>query len=303
MVRNDFFHMCAKGADVRNFIIREADYKPAFNYIGVCAANCKATVVSFSIEDTHPHILLCGTYGNCLKFMEMYERLYRYYAATNREKGKEKLKIHCELYPVGNDESYLLNVAAYTIIQATKDGKSVMPYDYKWGTGSMYFRCGNYTPPWYFDSNGIILPKTPFNEAGTVEKRKILHTRTYSIPGTWLICNGLILPENYIDIRLFEDIYQTFNRFRVFLSSPKQREEEMLSKMASYRGVSVDDLEAREICKSCCEKLFGSRSTSALKADERLSLARELRHQYHLSFRQLSILVRLPEAEIRSYIN
>ena len=301
MNRKAFFHLCANGAEVRNFILCSDDYAAAFNLIGVCAANTDVMVVSFSLEDSHPHILLYGTYEACVAFRNLYEQLYLRHAASTRSHD-DKLVFHCELYPIGDDGDYLRNVAVYTIIQATKDGKPVMPYDYPWCTGALYFRSGHYTPVWYFDTNGRILEPSPFSQLGAREQRSILHTRRLSIPGDWLVCNGLILPENYIDKRIFENIYQTCNRFRVYLSSPKKREEEMLSRMSEYRGIALEDQEARKICGDVCKQLYGIRDPRRLKGEQRLELARELRHRYHLTFRQLSLLVRLPESEIRFFV-
>ena len=133
-MNKEYFHVCANGADSRNFIIREADYYAAFNLIAVCAANTEVVVVSFSIEDSHPHLLLWGVKEDCVRFKVLFETLYKHYAASTREGGSE-LVFRCELYSIGDDFDYLRNVAVYTVIQPTKDGKSVMPYDYRWGTG------------------------------------------------------------------------------------------------------------------------------------------------------------------------
>ena len=129
-MNKEYFHVCANGADSRNFIVCEADYYAAFNLIGVCAANTQVVVVSFSIEDSHPHFLLWGTREECSRFKVRYETLYGHYAAATRKGGAE-LSLRCELYDIGDDDDYLLNVAVYTIIQATKDGKAVMPYEYR----------------------------------------------------------------------------------------------------------------------------------------------------------------------------
>lgn len=300
-MNKEYFHVCANGADSRNFIISEDDYYTAFNYFGVCAANTEVEVVSFSIEDSHPHALLWGTRLECSRYTVLYESLYTHYAAATRNGGAD-LVLRCELYPIGDDMDYLRNVAVYTIIQPTKDGKSVMPYDYLWGTGSLYFRNGFYTPVWYFDKEGTIRQPSPFVSLGAREKRALLHTRNYMIPDDWLVCNGFILPENYVNIERFESIYMTFNRFRVFLSSPKSREEVMLAKMAEERGVMMEDMEARKACGDCCKRMFGTRDPRRLDPRNRLSLAQQLRSQLRLTYRQLATLVRLPETEIRTFV-
>jgi len=301
MNQKQFYHICAKGTDARNFILCTDDSYAAFNLIGVCAANSRAIVVSFSIEDSHPHILLWGTYDDCLAFMLMFDNLYRHHAAATRIRDTE-LYLHCELYPIGDDEDYLRNVAVYTIIQPTKDGKPVMYYDYRWGTGSMYFRSGYYTPVWYFDQEGTLRKPERFGDQDAVMKRLLLHSRSLTVPDDWLVCNGFILPVNYIDVPRFENIYQTHNRFRVWTSSPKKREEEMNLRMAEYRGVAFEDLEARKRCGDICKQLYGTRDPRRLSGTQRIAVAQHLRHQFRLTFRQLSTLVRLPEPEIRAHV-
>lgn len=300
-MKQEYFHLCANGADSRNFIIREEDYLAAFNLVGVCAANTDVVVVSFSIEDSHPHVLLWGTLKHCSEFKALYETQYVHYAAATRPGGAD-IVLHCELYSIGDDVDYLQNVAVYTIIQATKDGKAVMPYDYRWGTGSMVFRKSYFIPVWQFDDRGAVCQPVTFGSLGTRSRRALLHTRSLSIPDHWLVCNGVILPSNYVDVTRFESIYRTHNRFRVYLSSPRKREEMMLARMVEERGVSLEDLEARKACGDICKQLFGTRDPRRLDTRRRIQLAQRLRSQLRLTFRQLATLVRLPETEVRSFV-
>ena len=300
-MKKEYFHVCANGADARNFIICEADYYAAFNLIAVCAANTDVVVVSFSIEDSHPHFLLYGTREGCARFKGLYETLYIHHASATR-KGGADLVLRCELYPIGDDEDYLRNAGVYTIIQATKDGKGIMPYDYPWGTGCLVFRKGFYVPVWLFDADGNICKPVPFGSLGACERRAMIHTQKYTIPDNWLVCNGLILPTNYVDIDRFESIYGTHNRFRVFLSSPRKREVEMLDRMIEQRGVNLEDQEARRVCGDTCKQMFGTRDPRRLDGHCRIRLAQQLRQQYKMTFRQLATVVRLSETEIRTFV-
>lgn len=230
-----------------------------------------------------------------------FETTVRHYAVETRKECADFV-LRGELYSIGDDLSYLRNVAVYTIIQATKDGKSVMPYDYRWGTGSMYFRSSFYTPVWLFDKGGAIREPVCFGSLPAKEQLKIVHTRKYTIPDNWLICNGLILPSNYIDVARFEAIYGTYNRFRVYLSSPKSREEEMLTRMAEERGIALEDIEARNVCGDECKFLFGTRDPRRLTTSQRIELAHALRRKHRLTRRQLATVVRLPETEIQMFV-
>ena len=300
METKQFFHFCANGAETKNYIINKSDYYAAFNLMGVCAANSPVIVLSFSIEESHPHGLLWGTLVECQQYVSRYVDQYARFATRTHPKGLP-FAFQCELFPV-NDEKYLKNVATYTIIQPTKDGKPVMYYDYLWGTGSMYFRSDDHIPVWQIGTNNEILQPIPFGALTVREKRELTHSLVLTIPDDWLVCNGFILPSNYVDVKRFESIYKTHNIFRVFTSSPKQREEEMLQTMANYRGVSLEDLEARKICGDVCKQMFGFRDPRRLDSPRRINLAQQLRRQYRLSFRQLSTLVYVPENEIRCFV-
>ena len=192
-------------------------------------------------------------------------------------------------------------MAVYTIIQATKDGKKVMPYDYIWGSGSLYFRTDNSLPIWCADDNGVVREPMPIGKLTARQKESMLHSRK-PVPDDWLICNGFLLPENYVDIELFESIYQTHNCYRVFLSNSKKKDDAVTTKMSKVRGMMIEDIEARKISAAVCYSFFHKHSARWLNTNQRLMLAKELRAQYYLSFRQLSTLCRLPETEIRKYV-
>lgn len=293
-----FFHVCADGADAKDFIISDIDYRVAFNLVGVCAANSNARVVAFSLEDTHPHFLLYGTEEDCAAFRDSFEQSYKKYVARNRG-GLGRMMLNCELIEISSN-SHLMNVGTYIINQPTKDGKHVMPYDYKWSSGPLYFRSPDTIPVWRIKNGEIIIPER-IDSFNTRERRAILHSRA-DIPDNWLICDGLILPENYVDKNLFEQIYGTHNCFRTFLSSGKTKDDPVVMAMATARGVSMEDSEIRRLCGDVAKAIFGARDIRILNVEQRLQLALRLRRQYRVSRRQLSLLVRLPLGEVEKYI-
>lgn len=299
MVMEHYYHMFANGDDAKNFITSEQEFKAAFNRIAVCAFIVGVVVLSFSIEDSHPHVLLMGTYSKCMAFKELYESLSIRYIARNRG-SSDGVILHCELEEV-TDEAYLMNVGTYTIIQATKDGKSVMPYDYRYGTGSLYFRDRYSVLPWLVNDDGEVVKPVTLGSLTVKERQKLCGTKT-PLPDEWLVCNGFILPTNYVDIKRFESIYRTHNCFRVFMSSSKKRDEEVLSRMSSVRGTLLEDLEARRICKETCQDLFSKSSTRHLTVQQRIILAQTLRNRYCIAYRQLAFLVHIPESELRKYV-
>ena len=294
-----YYHLFANGDDAKNFITSESEFKIAFNRVGLCSYLSGATVVAFSIEDSHPHFLLFGEYDVCVRFKNLYKKISTHCIVENRG-SLDDVRLVFDLDEI-NDENYLRNVATYVIIQATKDGKAVMPYDYLFGTGALYFRTKHAMLPWMMSESGRPVEPQPFSTFESREKRKICGSRE-NVPGDWLVCNGFILPTSYVDIKRYESIFQTHNRFRVFLSSGKDKYTVVLNRMAKVRGIMMEDLEARKVCENLCVELFGRKGTRHITVEQRLVLARELLGRYGLSMRQVSTLSKLPEKELIKYM-
>lgn len=296
-----YFHLCSPGEEGKNFIKTRDDHFAAFNLVGVCAAEYEneVFVLSFSIEDSHPHLLLRGTRRGCELFASRYSKKYSRHIVSSRG-NSDGVVINIDVIPV-TDEEYLMRTGAYTIIQPTKDGKKVMPYDFLFGTGSMYFRSLRHIPIWLVSESGEVLKPQRIGELSRKQRNKLLFCKKESVPDDWLICQGFLLPSNYVRVDLFENIYKTHNCFRAFCSLTNRQLQEMLARTAEYRGITMDDFEARTVCGQACRQLFGTADTRRLDCRQRLTLAQRMRREYHLSFRQLSTLVHLPEIEIKSY--
>ena len=298
MSYKSFYHLTGDGAVIKEFILSEADERAAFNLTGVCAFHSGVTVVAFGHEDTHPHTLLHGTREACMEYKYLFESSYLHHAVRKR-KAPVQLTLDLDLLDI-KDENHLMNVGTYTVIQASKDGKRIMPYDYRRGTGSMYFRSHGHIPIWCFDTDGTFHQPVRADQIGARNLRAVCFSRM-SIPGDWLICNGYILPDNYVDVAMFESIYRTANCFRTFMGSSRAQQQATKEQLAAARGVVYEDPEARNICGNRCALMFGFRDIRRLTGQQRIQLAQQLWRQYRLSRRQLALLVRLPYEEICKY--
>lgn len=299
-IKEHYFHMFANGEDAKNFIISNDDFKAAMARYGICAHCIQGVrVLAFSIEETHPHALLYGLEESCAGFRDLFDLLTRNYIINSRG-HLDGVTFHSDIYCIDSDE-YLLNVASYVLVQPTKDGKSVMPYNYLWGTGNLYFRKASMPLIWEYDQNGNYVETTLLSDYSLRQRRKLLHSK-YDLPLNWKVCNGILLPSNFVDIEMYENIFRTHNRFRVFMASNKQITNSVLNKMLEIKGVLFDDLEAQALCGKMCMEMFGKKTARMLSIDERIALARALRKQYKISLRQLSTLTRIPKGELRTYL-
>lgn len=297
-MKKSYYHVFANGGESNGFIISKDDFYAAFNRVGVCAYHSGVFMLAFSIEESHPHFLLYGTKEECSNFMKAYERSTLQYIVATRGNG-DNVCFRMSMYEV-DSEDYLRNVASYVVVQPTKDGKRVMPYDYKWGTASLYFRAEDTIQPWYIRDKNIVEEKS-LGELTLAEKRSLLHSKK-EVPDEWKVCNGFLLPTNYVDIGMYEAIYRTHNCFRTFMNSGKKHDDSIIAQMAKVRGPALEDLEARRICAETSQKLFGHTSISKLSIPERISLAQVLRNDYGVSVRQISSSLHIKLSELRKFV-
>lgn len=274
----------------------KSDFAASFNRVAVCAAMFPDIIfIAFDIEDTHFHFILKCLLSRGMEMVALFAKLTHMYVSQN---GESDIRVVFGYDPVDSEE-YCRNVCAYTVIQPTKDGKPVMPFDYPWGSGPLYFRSPKAVPVWFVDKEGNVQTPVTIGSLKERVKGRMFHTHK-SLPKDWLVCNGLILPSNYIDARLFEGIFGSHNSYRYLLA--KANSDDVKRRMSRSNGVSLPDMEMRRICREKCRTIFHKENIRELNAMERLELARVVRREYLISFSQLSRLVHLPLQEVERYV-
>ena len=293
-----YYHFHSDGKLSAELFLTKADFVAALNRLAVYAASFPGVaIVTFTFEDTHVHFLLYCTEEEGKNFCDMFKRLTMIYISRTRGGKPSDLYIHFESEELG-DESYRKNVAAYVVIQPTKDGKGIMPYDYPWSSAPLYFRGDKVIPVWCIDKNGEVQDPKCLRDMSYREKRRLLKTAV-NMPDDWLFCNGIILPSNYVDICRYEALFGTHNAYRAFQSW--SADKDIIRKRALSKGVSLPDREMRAACKGTCRELFGADGVRSLNSIQRLEVARHLRRKYLISQKQLSRIVHVPLEELERY--
>ena len=290
-----YYHFYSDGKLSAELFLTKTDFVAALNRLAACAARVPGVIiVAFTLEDTHVHFLLFCTESDGKAFCDLFKRLTMIYISRTRGGKPVDLHIHFELEGL-EDETYRKNVAAYVVIQPTKDGKGIMPYDYPWSSAPLYFRGDKVIPVWYIDRNGDVQRPKYLRDMSYREKRKCLKT-AMDLPDNWQVCNGLILPSNYVDVERYEALFGTHNAFRAFQSW--SADKDILQRKALAKGVSLPDSEMRTVCKKACRELFGANGVRSLNTIQRLEVARRLRSKYLISHKQLARIVHVPLEEI-----
>ena len=294
-MKRKYYHFYSDGKLSAELFLSKSDYVAAMNRLAVCAARFpEVIIVAFTFEDTHVHLLLYCVEGEGKAFCDLFKRLTMIHISNMRGGKPPGLRILFDVEGI-EEESYLKKVGVYVVVQPTKDGKGIMPYDYPWGSASLYFRGEKVIPLWCVDRYGVVQDTVRIGDMTCRERKKQFKTEV-PLPEEWLACNGIILPSNYVDISRFEQIYRTHNTYRAFLS--RSSDSEMIRQAALVRGVSLPDYEMRDTCRKLCRDVFGVRDVRTLDSARRLELARHLRRCYLISNKQLSRIVHVPVEEI-----
>jgi len=177
-----------------------------------------------------------------------------------------------------------------------------MPYDYPWSSASLCFRNEVKDALWRYDREGTPLKVVKMSQIGVRAQRELFHTRN-RLPDNWEVRDGLILPSSFVNIFLFEAIYQTHNSFRTFCGTSKKSDAEVLDSMAEHRGINLEESEARIVASERCRDMFGFSDVRRLRTDQRIALARVLRKDYRMGYAQISRRVHLPETEVRKHLD
>lgn len=287
----EVYHIFSNGELTPDLFTSVADFKRANNQIAVIAHLAGVIVLGYSLEDTHLHILAKGNVDNCTYFKKELQRLIRRW---------RQMDIVIDMEEVTNND-YLMRVGTYVICQATKDGKQILPTDYKWSSAPLYFRQGDADLLWTIDEDRMIKDIVKMRDIPLRKQRAVFHTRS-RLPDEWMVCDNLILPSSFVDIAGFEAIYKTHNCFRAFCGSGKKSDEIVMSSMSKKTGVRMLETEARNLARQTCFRMFGRIDARWLNLDQRIQLGRELRRQYRMSIPQIARRIYLKEADVRKVI-
>lgn len=295
-----YYHIYSDGATGNGLFESTADFIAAMNRLAICAAYCDVEIIAFVFEDTHVHFVVCCTEENCAIFKRLFKKLTLTYISITRPREERLATMDFSVYELNQNEDETLydvlkHEIAYCVIQPTKDGKRVMPYDYLWGTGSMYFRSKGIPSIWRITRQGEEKPITQVKDYNKWKRAKIFRT-TLDIPEHWYVCNGIILPENYVSVEKAEEILGSPNAYRALMA--RKIDDKVIKRMSRARGISLENKEMRLACIELCKEIFHEKSVKNLDAEQRLIIARRLRQKYVSTYKQIATTVHLPLIEI-----
>ena len=289
-VRN-CWHFSTDGAYAEVLFRDRTDFVDAMNRVYLLVRKYPVIILAFCLMDNHIHLILYGPLEECNRFV--HELVRQISSAIARRHGlRHELRTLPIHYQTIDDDFYLKKAICYVHKNPTAANLPYQPHDYPWSSGGLFFRSwGEWTLP---DQ----LPETAAALCGEA-RRERFRTRE-SLPDDVQICGDLILPTNYVPVRLVESLFRSARAYLYFMSST--REEDVEARGGAISRLSLPDAEMRQHKRELLKELFGRESSRELNTQERIRLGKELRRRYNSSPSQIARLVGLSLDELTTYL-
>ena len=277
-MKSEYYHVCSEGLEKRMIFRNRREFIMGMNYVALCYLKHKVRMQCFCLMGNHFHFILSGSLEECWKFGNEYKRMCA--MMMKRMQGCEAgmKNVELQIKEIA-DSGYLENAIAYVLRNPVAAGFRLMPHQYEWSSGDMYFR------------NSYIASGKRADSFNIKELTRLLNSNT-KIPEHYIIDDsGIISPLNYIDHKTVEDIYRHPSRLLGALSAKKEAEFEIFLGIADKYIPDIEELKdsVRELIKI----QFGVRAVSQLSVEQKMKLGSLMRRNFRASRKQIALITRL----------
>ncbi|MBQ1637299.1 MAG: hypothetical protein II048_04150 [Bacteroidales bacterium] len=271
----------------RLWFLDDEDYKAGMNGVAVTAYRTETGILSFILMSNHVHFVICGTQEKAEFFIDEYKRHHSAYL-QRRYGFKEYLRRNDVDYQQLEEENESLEKAvAYVQMNSVAANICLHPTGYPWGTGNAFFK-----------TTAVV-----GRRIGSLSARsqiKILQSKTH-LPENYLVSNGYVLPESFVQVPYVESIFRTPARFNYFLvnsSKAKRRLQSEDTGMPAFRDQSI-----LAAIPDLCHSLFQKTKLEELNWYQQAEIAKQLRRRFSSEIHQLARVIGLPYPEIAKMLD
>lgn len=287
-----YFHICTDGRKLSWMFQDDDDFIAGINRIGLCYLKTGVIIIAYVLMDNHVHFVLYGTMLQCKQFINTYKRLTGIWI-LNKYGIRDYLRLlPTEIIRMESEES-LLNTIAYLDRNPLMAGYKYMHGEYPWGSSRYAFK----------DISTLTLSKDGFKPISTLTRRKqreLLNSKVL-FPDEWLINDsGMIHPLSFLNINKLEACYKSPMRYSYFLA--KKLEGIVEQELEHSQKLFIPDKDLRPIVAEIVRSNFGNKTLQQLDVNERLFIAKKLRHNYASTIKQISRMIHLEPSVLEGFI-
>lgn len=277
-MKREYYHVCSEGLEKRMIFRNRREFIMGINYVALCHLKCNVRILCFCLMGNHFHFILSGSYQECWKFGNEYKRMCGMMMKRTQESDAGMKDVELQVKEITN-MSYLEYAIAYVLRNPVVAGFRIMPHQYEWSSGDMYFRSSYIASGRRADSFSI------------KELSRLLNSNI-KIPGHYIIDeSGIISPLNYIDYKAVEDIFKHPSRLLGLLSAKKETEFEIFMGVADNYTPDIEEL--KDSVRELIRVEFGVKAVSELSMEQKVLLCGLMRRNFRASRKQIALITRL----------
>lgn len=277
-MKREYYHVCSEGLEKRMIFRNRREFIMGINYVALCHLKCNVRILCFCLMGNHFHFILSGSYQECWKFGNEYKRMCGMMMRRTQESDAGMKDVELQVKEI-TDMNYLEYAIAYVLRNPVVAGFRIMPHQYEWSSGDMYFRSSYIASGRRADSFSI------------KELSRLLNSNI-KIPGHYIIDeSGIISPLNYIDYKAVEDIFKHPSRLLGLLSAKKETEFEIFMGVADNYTPDIEEL--KDSVRELIRVEFGVKAVSQLSMEQRVLLCGLMRRNFRASRKQIALITRL----------
>lgn len=277
-MKREYYHVCSEGLEKRMIFRNRREFIMGINYVALCHLKCNVRILCFCLMGNHFHFILSGSYQECWKFGNEYKRMCGMMMKRTQESDAGMKDVELQVKEITN-MSYLEYAIAYVLRNPVVAGFRIMPHQYEWSSGDMYFRSSYIASGRRADSFSI-------------KGLSRLLNSNIKIPGHYIIDeSGIISPLNYIDYKAVEDIFKHPSRLLGLLSAKKETEFEIFMGVADNYTPDIEEL--KDSVRELIRVEFGVKAVSQLSMEQRVLLCGLMRRNFRASRKQIALITRL----------
>ena len=248
------------------------------NHVALCYLKYNVRVLCFCLMGNHFHFILSGPYQECWKFGNEYKRMCAMMMKRTQESDAGMKDVELQVKEI-TDINYLENAIAYVLRNPIVAGFRLMPHQYEWCSGDMYFRRSYIASGRRADSFSIKELSRQLNSNIKIPEHYVIDE------------SGMISPLNYIDYKAVEDIFKHPSRLLGLLSAKKETEFEIFMGVADNYTPDIEEL--KDSVRELIRVEFGVKAVSQLSMEQRVLLCGLMRKNFRASRKQIALITRL----------
>lgn len=268
-MRRGYYHVCSEGLDKAMIFTNSEEFVAGMNYVAICSCRFEVSILCFCLMSNHFHFILNGSHEECWRFGCEYKRMCAMLMRRSQDIGNGMNNVEVQIKQIA-DKKYLENAVAYVLRNPLMAGFRLMPDQYPWGSGDMYFRSSR-------------IPQGRRADSFRVRELEKTTRSNYRIPGNFVIdSNGMISPLCYIDYKSVEA------EFEVFLG------------IADSYNPDIEEL--RLSVKELILEEFGVKAVSQLSMEQKIRLCGLMHRNFRASRKQIALITRLNMETINTVV-